>query len=189
MSNHFYRNLLALFSLLLLTFTANHHLKAQETRFILKTNPLGLAFGSFNAAYEQALTDKASFVVGGNVYFGKIFDVKTTGFGAFGEYRYYITNEKKDVPEGFYVGPTGTFGFVNIESEDEILGVPVESESYSGGTIGIGGVIGYQWIFDSQVVLDVGIGPQYTFALFDAGDLDYSGFLPRLTLALGYAFQ
>lgn len=152
---------------------------------IIKMNPLGFAFGFFNLRYEKAINDKTSFQVGGNFYSRKFDDVKTTGFGFDTEYRFYITNKKKTVPEGFYIGPTIGFDFNKTEDTDT-------SEGANFSLFGIGATIGYQWIWDSGMTLELGAGPQYSI-LAAKGDgldesIDYEGVLPRLVFAIGYAF-
>lgn len=152
---------------------------------VLKMNPLGFAFGFFNLRYEKALNTKTSFQVGGNFYSRKFGDVKTTGFGLDVEYRFYITNKKKNVPEGFYIGPNAGFDFNKTEDTDT-------SDGATFSLFGIGATIGYQWIWDSGFALELGMGPQYSI-LAGKGDgldetVDYEGFLPRLVFAIGYAF-
>lgn len=145
---------------------------------IVKTNPLGLAFGNFNAIYEKALNEKSSVSAGAS-YLYRLLGTDVTGFGLNTEYRYYITNATKPAPAGFYVGPS--FGFRNF-SEKNVDG--------SISLIGIGGTIGYQWVWDSGVSLDLGAGPQYSIIIAesDGSTEDFSGFLPRLVFAIGYAF-
>lgn len=145
---------------------------------IIKTNPLGLAFGNFNAVYEKALNEKSSISVGGS-YLYSFLGTDVTGFGLNSEWRYYITNTTKPAPEGFYAGPS--FGFNNFSVKDEDGSVSI---------IGIGGTVGYQWIWDSGVSLDLGAGPQYSIIVAEGEDTseDFSGFLPRLVFAVGYAF-
>ncbi len=156
---------------------------------IIKTNPLGFAFGNFNAKYERALSESTSFLVGGNFYSRKIFGVKATGFGVDGEFRYYITNRKKPSPEGFYVGPGVSFDINNL-GDVETGGVVNSRGSVT--SLGIGATLGYQWVWDSGFALDLGLGPQYTFAVVKSddvdSDVDFSGILPRLVFSIGYAF-
>ena len=148
-------------------------------------NPLGFAFGFFNLRYEKALNSKTSFQVGGNYYSRKFGELKTTGFGFDGEYRFYITNKRKNVPRGFYIGPTVGIDFNNTEESSTSTGA-----SFS--LFGFGATIGYQWIRDSGFALELGAGPQYSFLVVKGEGLDesvdYEGFLPRLVFAIGYAF-
>ena len=145
---------------------------------ILKTNPLGLAFGNFNVTYEKVLDEKSS-VLGSVNFFFNTFGVDVSAFGIGGAYRYYLTNAKKAVPNGLYVNPQ--VGFTFGSSGDF---------NYSG--IAIGAEIGYQWVWESGVALDLGIGPNYVN--LGGGDVDSIGFdntdgiFPSATIAIGYAF-
>ena len=144
---------------------------------IIKTNPLGLAFGNFNATYEKVINEKSSFLVSAN-YTYRVFGVDVSAFGFGGAYRFYFSHAKKQVPEGFYINPQANFNFGSV---DEF--------NYTG--IGIGAEIGYQWIWDSGVVLDLGIGPNYITLGGDTDDIDFdntSGIFPSATLAIGYSF-
>ena len=145
---------------------------------IIKTNPLGLAFGNFNATYEKALNEQSSIGVGAS-YLYSLLGTDVNGFGVNGEYRFYITNATKPAPEGFYAGPS--IGFRTFSEKETDSGVSI---------LGIGGTIGYQWVWDSGVTLELGAGPQYSIIASkdDTTEADFSGFLPRLVFAVGYAF-
>ena len=145
---------------------------------IIKTNPIGLAFGNFNVTYERVLNPSSSFLVKGN-YMYKLLgaDVSLAGLGL--GYRYYITHAKKEVPNGFYVNPQASFAFGSIKDTD--------GTSYSATNFGIGAELGYQWVWSSGFTLDLGIGPMYNFVSSDSGSAA-NGFAPSMTLAIGYAF-
>ncbi len=70
-------------------------------------------------------------------------------------YRYYITHVKKPVPSGFYVNPQAAFSFGSVADDNDVM--------VSANTFGIGAELGYQWAWESGFVLDLGIGPMYTF--------------------------
>ena len=151
---------------------------SQERTKVIKTNPLGMAFGNFNMTYEKVLNTKSSILFSGS-YMYELFgvDVNTGSIGL--GYRYYITNEKKEVPSGFYVNPQASFGFGNVENDVNFT------------TFSLGAELGYQWAWESGFTLDLGLGPNYTSV---SGDVDNVGFdstggiLPSATLAIGYAF-
>lgn len=153
---------------------------AQAQNNVIKTNPLGLAFGNFNATYERVLGTSSSILIRGQ-YMYKIFGLKV-GLGGVGlGYRYYITHAKKPVPSGFYVNPQAVYSFGSM---DDIF-----DESVSISTIGLGAELGYQWAWPSGFVLDLGLGPMYTIVLGDNSDIELvSGIGPTATLAIGYAF-
>ena len=147
---------------------------------VIKTNPLALAFGSFNATYERVVSPSSSILIRGQYMFkllGK--DVSLGGFGL--GYRYYITHAKKPVPGGFYITPQGSYSFGSVKDEDDT--------KTGASTFGLGAELGYQWAWESGFVLDLGIGPMYHF-LSGTGDADgkTSGIFPSATLAIGYSF-
>lgn len=145
---------------------------------IIKTNPIGLAFGSFNVTYEHALNQATSFQIGGN-FFSKIFGTEVSGFGVEAGYRFYITNSAKPAPEGFYVGPRVSYNSFTEKATDS-----------KASTIGIGALIGYQWITKVGVTIDLGAGPTYLIATGSSDDTStsFDGFVPNLTFAIGYNF-
>ncbi len=114
----------------------------------LKVNPISLAFGSLNASYEQVLSEKKSFEVGANILLGSGY----SGFGASGQYRFYLTNS--GAPKGLFVAPE--------------VGITFGKYSYFGSSsdsftvFEIGGLIGYQWLFSKdKFSFQLGISPAY----------------------------
>ncbi len=146
---------------------------------VIKTNPLGLAFGNFNATYERVLGTTSSILIRGQ-YMYKLLGVDVSLAGAGLGYRYYFTNAKKPVPAGFYVNPQLAFSFGKVNDETE--------GDYSATTIGFGAELGYQWVWESGFVLDLGIGPMYTFAKGGESENSLDGIVPSATIAIGYAF-
>jgi hypothetical protein len=134
----------------------------------LKTSPGALAFGFFNACYEKVISDKASFQVSGLAFFN-IGNNDESAYGVGAGYRMYVT--KQEAPRGFYVMP-------------QVGGIFGEDVS----AIGLGADLGYQWIWDSGFVLDIGLGPNYYIGLGDNVDEDFDGIIPRVILAVGYAW-
>jgi hypothetical protein len=167
------KKVLLLFAFVVLAISLN----AQDN--VIKANPLGLAFGNFNATYEKVLNDKSSVLVKAS-YFYRLLGVEVSAFGVGGAYRYYITNAKKPVPGGFYGQGQVNFNFGSGNVDD-----------FTYTTIGIGAQIGYQWVWDSGFVLDLGIGPAYTILSGETDSFDTTSggvILPSATLAIGYAF-
>lgn len=164
-----------LFYLFAFMFMLSIGVNAQSS--IIKTNPLGLAFGNFNATYEAVISESSSVLVSAN-YFYRLFGVDVNSFGAGGGYRYYITYKKKDIPSGFYVQPQVGFSFGGVGD-------------FNYNTFSIGAELGYQWAWPSGFVLDLGIGPNYTSLGGDYQEIAFdngSGIFPSATLAIGYAF-
>ncbi len=154
---------------------------SQEFRNVIKTNPVGLAFGNFNVTYEKVLDTKSSLLFDAQ-YMYQLFgtDIKAGGLGL--AYRYYFTHAKREVPTGFYVNPQLSYSFGNLEDSN--------AQKQSFGIFGIGAEIGYQWAWDSGFTLDLGIGPNYSIITGDVGDSfdKTSGILPSATVAVGFAF-
>lgn len=154
-------------SILLVAFMLFGMIGAQA-QDIIKTGPIALAFGSFNACYEKVLNEKSSVVPSASAFFG-IGDLTGTAFGVGVGYRRYFTD--KPAPQGFYGQPQvgATFG---------------EGAS----AISLGAELGYQWVWDSGFALDLGIGPAYYIGLGDNVVGAFSGVVPSSTLAIGYQF-
>ena len=154
---------------------------AQETPAnVVKINPLGLLFGSFNATYERAVSEHSSLnlSLGYSSVRATVDDETTrlTGFGIGGGYRYYFSSGKV-APDGWYVGPNASYASMSVE-EAKIT------------ASGVGALAGHQWVFDSHFDLDLFFGLQYA-SISTEGDIsgaNISGILPQLGLALGFAF-
>lgn len=150
---------------------------AQSHSNVIKTSPLALAFGNFNATYEKVLNEKSSFLVSANYQY-RLFGVDVNAFGVGAGWRYYFTHANKDVPAGFYIQPQAGANFGNVDD-------------FNYTSIGFGAEIGYQWVWSSGFVLDLGIGPQYTILSGDYEEIDFDsdgGVFPSATLAIGYAW-
>ncbi len=146
---------------------------------VIKTSPLGLAFGNFNATYERVLGTSASVLIEGQ-YMYKLLgaDVSLAGGGL--GFRYYFTHAKKPVPGGFYINPQFGFAFGSVTND--------VGDKYTATSTAFGAEIGYQWVWESGFVLDLGIGPMYTVAKGGESDEGLDGIMPSATLAIGYAF-
>ena len=146
---------------------------------VIKTNPLGMAIGYFNATYERVLGTSSSVLISGQ-YTYKLLgtEVSFAGFGL--GYRYYITHTKKPVPGGFYINPQVAFSFGSVTDDDD--------NKYDAKSVGFGAEIGYQWVWASGFVLDLGIGPMYSNVTGGNGEEGIKGIMPSATVAIGYAF-
>ncbi len=138
---------------------------------MIKTNPIGMAFGNFNLTYEKTLGTTSSVLISG-YYWYKLFSVDVNIGGAGLGYRYYFTHQNKPVPAGFYITPNVAFLFGRGDADDNTT------------LIRAGAEIGYQWVWSSGFALDLGIGPSYYFNK----DEELRGILPSATLAIGFAF-
>ena len=174
---------LLLIALIAVGFVFNSH--AQEN--VLKVNPLGLAFGSLQLGYEHALSDKSSFqidlaYVNYNVNLGLV-SSKATGFGVEGQYRFYVSSSKS-TPRGWFFAPAISYSSAKATS-GSLTG---KATAFSGGILA-----GYQWVFggkDSGFALDLNFGANYA-NVSTSGDISsvkIDGIIPRIGLALGYAW-
>lgn len=155
---------------------------SQEFTNVIKTNPIGLAFGNFNVTYEKVLNTKSSVLFSAN-YMYKLFGEDVTAGGLGAGYRYYFTHAKRAVPTGFWVMPEAAFAFGSVKTNT--------NDKASINTISFGAQIGYQWAWDSGFTLDLGIGPHYTILNGDVNNTNFdktNAILPAATLAIGYAF-
>ncbi len=145
---------------------------------IIKTSPIGLAFGNLNATYEKVLNEKSS-VLASVSYTYRTFGVDVNAFGIGGAYRFYFSHAKKAVPAGLYINPQVNFNFGGVDDLN-----------YS--VFSFGAEIGHQWLWDSGVVLDLGIGPNYiSLNGSDVNDIGFDsdgGIFPSATIAIGYNF-
>ncbi|MBS0000948.1 MAG: DUF3575 domain-containing protein [Cyclobacteriaceae bacterium] len=143
---------------------------------VIKINPIGLAFGNFNLAYQRALSNSSAIQIGAN-YWYRIFGANVSGIGTRAGYQFFLTSRTKSAPEGFYIGPQVSFNSINEKETDVSL-----------TAFGVGVMLGYQWVWDSGLCLDLGIGPMYQFASESDTNTSYEGFLPNVTIALGFNF-
>lgn len=143
---------------------------------IFKINPISLAFGNFNLSYQRALSDASAIQIGAN-YWYRILGQEVSGVGVRGGYQFFLTNKAKPSPEGFYIGPQVAYNSLKDKESDEKV-----------TAFGIGLMLGYQWVWDSGITLDLGAGPMYQFADETSTGTSYEGFLPSITVAIGYNF-
>lgn len=152
--------------------------KAQQ---IIKLNPIGLAFGSLNAGYEQFVSDNSSFYVGASFYTRGILGIRYSGLGLDGQYRFYLSDNER--PRGLYAAPAASVGFIGFKDS---------GDNYNYTLIRLGGLIGYQWQFGGNFTVELGIGPSYGIIAgsgLDEYDTFGDGVLPIGILSLGYILK
>lgn len=155
----------------------SNEVKAQKKSYSqsIIANPLGLAFGMFNATYEQRVTETNSFTVNG--YYWSFLDWQAYGFG--GSYRWYLSpfDDGKKILEGFSFGPVVAVGFWSWDG--------MVTDLYDGGTsINIGAEAAYKWVWGG-FVLEPSISLLFNVSSISGLD-SYSPF--GLGLGLGYAW-
>jgi hypothetical protein len=143
---------------------------------VIKVNPIALAFGNFNMSYQRALGKAHAVQIGAN-YWYRIFGTDVSGIGVRAGYQFFLTTRTKDAPEGFYIGPQVSFNSITEKETDTSV-----------TAFGVGAMLGYQWVWKSGLCLDLGAGPIYQFASESETTTSYQGFLPNVTIALGFNF-
>lgn len=159
---------------------------AQEN--VIKVNPLGLAFGAAELGYERVLNENSSVELAlayssSDATFSSGEVEKATGFGVEGKYKFYFSSSK-GAPRGWYAAPVATYASASAKSSGDSGKVSI---------FAVGAVAGHQWIFggrNSGFALDLNLGVQYISASTSGSisGVSIDGILPRLGLALGYAW-
>jgi len=130
---------------------------------LIKTSPVAFSVGILNAVYEVPLNKSISLQ--GTIGFSLNEDIADGRFGIIGlSVRSYL-HKLKEAPNGFYI-------------QGGVLAGSIDGDS---GLI-INFVLGYQWIWESGFVLDLGLGP----AIDTTGELE--GVSPYPIASVGYQF-
>ena len=132
----------------------------------IKTGPIALAFGNLNVAFEHQFSEKMSVVLKAKYFMGyKINDEAYDAFGLGVGTRFYLI--PKHELAGFYLHPQFNYSSMGLSN--------------------VGATIGYQWHWDNNLVLDLGIGPAKYLVIGEFSG-DVPGLWPIVTGAIGYAF-
>jgi len=133
-------------------------------------NPIGLAFGIFNAKYEQQVSAENSFTADA-IYWGF---AGWSAFGVGGSYRWYLFQESDKAVRGLSFGPIVSLGFWSFENS-----------TWGGGTsLALGGEVSYKWIFEGGFVVEPTVN--LAFNILSLEGLNYRPF--GLGVNLGYAW-
>ncbi|MBO0933275.1 hypothetical protein [Fibrella aquatilis] len=151
-------------------------LMAQSARSIIKYAPVS------NVGYEHVLNEKRSIYGGLSYYSFGGGDIGVSALGLKAEYRFYgLANNGKEAPEGLWVAPTLLFW--NISASD----------GYDKGSVFVtqlGGIAGYQWLFNQKISLEPALGVAFTAVGSGGGDsLLEAGVLPLFALRVGYVLK
>jgi hypothetical protein len=205
------KNMRQLTLLLILLLSAQATLCAQENA--LKVNLINpLLFKKWTFAYERAITPQSSLQLNVN-YLNASFSAKLNSgesaqvsgrsLGFTPEYRYYIS-ENQGALRGFYVAGYGNFARTSADAE--VNGGSPEttgSGDARGFFVGLGGMIGYQFMVSDVFIIDLfgGIGGVYgqfndvrlnyldeSFEDIDVSQFPVAGVWPRVGFVLGFAF-
>ena len=142
----------------------------------ISANPLGLAFGIFNATYENRISAGNSFTI----YASYWSYVDWAAYGLGGSYRWYLNNlvqNNKKPLEGLSAGPAISIGFWKWS------GSSIYNNYGNGTSVSIGGEAAYKWVFSGFVVEPI---ISISFNLVNINGLIYKPF--GLGCNLGYAW-
>jgi hypothetical protein len=151
---------------------------AQNEKQAVTANPIGLAFGVFNAQYEFTLSNQNSVAVRANFVGYSIGDYSNSAFGFGGSYRWYVLNSKTIV--GWWAQPSADILFWSSDWKDNF-----QSKNASTVFFGIGGDGGYKWIWN-HFALELSVGARIYMGKISG--LNFGGFGPMLGVNLGYAW-
>jgi hypothetical protein len=155
--------------LLIAVFFAFNQMNAQTK--VIKTNPIGMVFGIFNASYEFTTSDTNSVEVGA----AYINILGVSGYSIEGRYKFYFGDKAL---RGVYAAPFASYS-----------GVTDGENNYGFPTLGAVG--GYQFIFgdgDAGFALDLYAGLRYNMMPDSAGTTFGNGVGATFGLAIGYGF-
>ena len=168
------KKIIAIAFLVVLTLSAlPNRTQAQAYSKSIGADPLGLAFGLFNATFESKISSTNSFTLFGSYW--TYVDWSAYGFG--GSYRWYFDlNDGKRPITGLSAGPFASVGFWTWGGPSYI--------DYSGGTsFAIGGEVAYKWVFGGFVVEPI---LRLALPVSKVNGLNYTSF--GLGCTLGYAW-
>lgn len=185
---------------------------AQAQTTVIKVNLAGLLQKSIGAAVEVKLSDQFTIDASGAIVSqttGIEGDTNTvyskeSGFLVGPELRYYFGGNYADAPSGFFLGADLLYEGVKLSytTTPDSLGNAI-STSGNGKNLGIGIILGSQWIFNDRFAVELFFNPYYNFPS-TSGDIavnpvsdafirnytsEKSGFLfKRIGLSVGIAF-
>ena len=159
-----------------------------------KVNLTGFLFGSNGVAFERVIEDVGTVQLNVGLLSRTRsvldFDYDYSGFFISPEFRYYFDEPLTD----YYLG--AFFLFNSVKEEQFNKDIDAGTTKFTNTTFGVQG--GRQWRFGTyeNILLDVGISAGYQSTSIDdveqEDNLEWTlikkGFLPRLSIAAGYAF-
>jgi hypothetical protein len=167
--------------------------KPNTRRNIIKFSLVSPIINSFSMAYERPFNPNTSFQLT-MFYVGNGSLDTNGGFGITPEIRLYLS-ERREAPAGFFVAPFATYQ--NYQIEDIIYNFSTgNSRTVRGSSniLGLGIIVGGQWVFKNRVSIDVWGGPGYGFVGLSKLDDIYDGYpyatgpMGRFGCTLGFLF-
>lgn len=145
---------------------------------IIKYAPLS-SFG-----YEKVLANNRSIYAGLSLYSVNTYFTRVTAIGLKGEYRFYglAKSSPKQAPEGFWVAPTVLLWNVSARDIDDGF-------SESAFVAQIGGITGYQWVFNKKISLEPALGLSLTAVGTGTESILGAGIVPLFAVRVGYVLN
>lgn len=151
----------------------------------VRINPLGLLLGVLSGDVDFSISRK--FTVGPSLsyYSASLLGTKLTGFGIGARGNYYLSGDA--MTDSFILGPNVGMSLFSISSG-----------TASASTVGfyMGGIAGYQWVWQSGFNINLGLGANYYIQSASAKASDgtslsvpgFHGIGPTGELTIGWAF-
>ncbi|GAA4455949.1 hypothetical protein GCM10023189_24410 [Nibrella saemangeumensis] len=154
---------------------------------VLKANLISPFFRTANVSFEKVIKQDRSLQVGFYYTGLRYKNTRFNGYGVTPEYRMYLSVDRKDAPQGFYLAPFLRYQQFSLTQVDTRVGGSLTT--YGGGV-----TAGYQALFSDRITLDAFLGPSYNNGRVraDAGLVQspfaisiFTGFLVRGGLNIG----
>ncbi len=178
------------------TVTAQRKNAMTDHNNVIKINfNTDLSDGGIPLAWELKTKPRQSLQLGLSFTYYTDGDYKKSGIGFNPEYRFYLSKNKPGI-SGIYAGPTIGINFLKVRDYyyNSINGTS-DLVTFNTTLFNIGGVFGHQWVWSSGFALDlnIGLGLRTSSISNRPGQYnyyqdDFEGFIPRLGVAIGYAF-
>ena len=177
-------------------------------KMAISVNPIGIAFGIYNAKFVMKLDDKSA--INASAFYWSIVDTDWWTASAFGVGAAYDFFFSPTALNGWYAGPAVSVMFVSItDKEAEPVYSTVNYYGYTYQTVtgytakdysyvwfSIGGEIGYRWVLGGGFVVDLTGGLSYVIGSSPSSEntsaaaFNYTGisFGSLIGGSIGYAF-
>ncbi len=149
---------------------SSQNIFSQNEKNIIAVNPVKF-FVFYNLNYYRSIS--ASSVIGGGAQIPTFKSAKGYGFQA--EYRYHFGGR---APVGFYTAPNFSYNKIEIKN---VAGEPISA----------GILFGWQWMFENNFAMGIGLGGDYYFLRSTIIERDFNlvnGFLPAIRFDVGFAW-
>ncbi len=159
------------------------------SQFEVKTNPIGLLFGQIPIAVEYIINDNIGVEVEAGFNFGNstLVDADYVGIVSIASFKYYFS--PKMGADNIYAFPY--FRFVNRS-------LSYNDTDFTGNqtAIGAGFGLGYKWVSDKGILVDIGLGLGKNFSnemtsndpTFTDTDINFISLNGVGRLSIGYRF-